>query len=101
MGRPLVVKKRPTHPGVEPAQVVKDLAELVADVPAETGVGRDKVLGLGPRHSRADRPRVRPAGHGGGPRRRAIAGRPLPFAGPPGGSGRPANPMERGVSALL
>lgn len=47
LGRPLVVKKRPTHPGTDPAQVVKDMAELVADVLAETGVARDRVLGLG------------------------------------------------------
>ncbi|MEU9394572.1 ROK family transcriptional regulator [Streptomyces sp. NPDC001102] len=47
LGRPLVVKKRPTHPGDDPAEVVKAMAELVADVLAETGVDRDKILGLG------------------------------------------------------
>ncbi|MGV9351875.1 winged helix-turn-helix transcriptional regulator, partial [Streptomyces spiralis] len=47
LGHPLVVKKRPTHPGDDPAEVVKAMAELVADVLAETGVDRGKVLGLG------------------------------------------------------
>ncbi|MFI8232460.1 ROK family transcriptional regulator [Streptomyces sp. NPDC085900] len=47
LGRPLVVKKRPTHPGNDPAQVVKAMAELVTDVLTETGVDQNKVLGLG------------------------------------------------------
>ncbi|WP_328551435.1 MULTISPECIES: ROK family transcriptional regulator [unclassified Streptomyces] len=47
LGRPLVVKKRPARHVTDPAEVVKDMAELVADVLAETGVDRDKVLGIG------------------------------------------------------
>ncbi|MEU5252054.1 ROK family transcriptional regulator [Streptomyces longwoodensis] len=47
LGRPLLVKRRPTHPDADPPQVVKAMAELVADVLAETGVDRDKILGLG------------------------------------------------------
>ncbi|KAB1140215.1 ROK family transcriptional regulator [Streptomyces luteolifulvus] len=47
LGRPLVVKRRPTPPGTDPAQVVPAMAELVADVLAEAKVPRAKVLGLG------------------------------------------------------
>ncbi|MGW3356926.1 ROK family transcriptional regulator [Streptomyces bungoensis] len=47
LGRPLVVKRQPTPLGAEPSQVVKTMAELVADVLAEAGVPRGKVLGLG------------------------------------------------------
>lgn len=46
-GRPLVVKKRPTPPGIDPAHVVTAMAELVAEVLGEADVPRDKVLGLG------------------------------------------------------
>ncbi|KUN80993.1 XylR family transcriptional regulator [Streptomyces bungoensis] len=47
LGRPLVVKRQPTPLGAEPSQVVKTMAELIADVLAEAGVPRGKVLGLG------------------------------------------------------
>ncbi|MFJ4848639.1 MULTISPECIES: ROK family transcriptional regulator [unclassified Streptomyces] len=47
LGRPLVVKRRPTPPGTDPSHVVAAMAELVADVLAKAGVPRDKVLGLG------------------------------------------------------
>lgn len=47
LGRPLVVRKRPLDPGADPALVVKAMAELVAEVLAEAGVAREKVLGLG------------------------------------------------------
>lgn len=47
LGRPLVVRKRPLDPGSDPAPVVKAMAELVAEVLAEAGVPRDRVLGLG------------------------------------------------------
>ncbi|MFJ3667103.1 ROK family transcriptional regulator [Streptomyces sp. NPDC090106] len=47
LGRPLLVKKRPTPPGVDPAQVVAAMTELVAEVLDEADVPRDKVLGLG------------------------------------------------------
>ncbi|MEV6183237.1 ROK family transcriptional regulator [Streptomyces sp. NPDC052016] len=47
LGRPLVVRRRPTHPSNDPVEVVKVMAELVADALAEAGVDRGKVLGLG------------------------------------------------------
>ncbi|MFD9002359.1 ROK family transcriptional regulator [Streptomyces sp. NPDC059582] len=47
LGRPLVVKRRPTPPGTDPSHVVSAMAELVADVLDEAKVPRDKVLGLG------------------------------------------------------
>lgn len=46
-GRPLVVKKRPTPPSIDPSHVVTAMAELVAEVLDEADVPRDKVLGLG------------------------------------------------------
>ncbi|WP_406834951.1 ROK family protein [Streptomyces sp. AHU1] len=46
-GRPLLVKKRPTPPSVDPSHVVAAMAELVAEVLDEADVPRDKVLGLG------------------------------------------------------
>jgi predicted NBD/HSP70 family sugar kinase len=47
LGRPLVVKRRPTPPGTDPSHVVAAMAELVADVLAEARIPRSKVLGLG------------------------------------------------------
>lgn len=47
LGRPVVVKRRPTPPGIDPSQVVAAMAELVADVLDEAKVSRDDVLGLG------------------------------------------------------
>ncbi|MEU9289837.1 ROK family transcriptional regulator [Streptomyces sp. NPDC048275] len=47
LGRPLVVKRRPTPPGTDPSHVVSAMAELVADVLDEAKVSRSKVLGLG------------------------------------------------------
>ncbi|MFI1168598.1 ROK family protein [Streptomyces sp. NPDC020801] len=47
LGRPLVVKRQPTPLGADPPQVVKTMAELVADVLAEANVPRGEVLGLG------------------------------------------------------
>ncbi|MHA5052480.1 ROK family transcriptional regulator [Streptomyces sp. SD15] len=47
LGRPLVVKRRPTPPGTDPSHVVSAMAELVADVLDEAKVSRNKVLGLG------------------------------------------------------
>ncbi|KAB2352412.1 ROK family transcriptional regulator [Actinomadura rudentiformis] len=47
LGRPLVMKRRPTPPGATPADVVAAMAHLVADVLAEADVPRDRVLGLG------------------------------------------------------
>ncbi|MFJ1969549.1 ROK family transcriptional regulator [Streptomyces sp. NPDC087903] len=47
LGRPLVVKRRPTPPGIDPTHVVSAMAELVADVLDEAKVPRGDVLGLG------------------------------------------------------
>ncbi|MBF8186225.1 ROK family transcriptional regulator [Nonomuraea sp. K274] len=47
LGRPLVVKRRPTPPGIEPSHVVSAMTELVADVLDEADVPRGQVLGLG------------------------------------------------------
>lgn len=47
LGQPLVVKRHPTPPDADPSHVVATMAELVADVLAETNVPRGKVLGLG------------------------------------------------------
>ncbi|WP_406314342.1 ROK family transcriptional regulator [Streptosporangium sp. NBC_01639] len=47
LGRPLVVKRRPTPPGTDPSHVVSAMSELVAEVLAETDVPRSRVLGLG------------------------------------------------------
>lgn len=47
LGRPLVVKRRPTPPGTDPSHVVSAMTELVADVLAEADVPRGQVLGLG------------------------------------------------------
>ncbi|MGV9245365.1 ROK family transcriptional regulator [Streptomyces sp. NPDC003710] len=47
MGRPLVIRKRPTPASTDPAHVVKAMAELVADVLAEADVPRSRILGLG------------------------------------------------------
>ncbi|WP_328929768.1 ROK family transcriptional regulator [Streptomyces sp. NBC_00190] len=46
-GRPLVVKRRPTPPSIDPSHVVTAMAELVSEVLDEADVPRDKVLGLG------------------------------------------------------
>ncbi len=47
LGRPLVVQRRPTPPGTDPAHVVAAMADLVAEVLAEADVPRAGVLGLG------------------------------------------------------
>ncbi|MFC5829557.1 ROK family transcriptional regulator [Nonomuraea insulae] len=47
LGRPLVVKRRPTPPGTDPSHVVSAMTELVADVLTEADVPRGQVLGLG------------------------------------------------------
>ncbi|WP_416985437.1 ROK family transcriptional regulator [Streptomyces sp. T028] len=47
LGRPLIVKRRPTPPGTDPSHVVPAMAELVADVLDEAKVPRGQVLGLG------------------------------------------------------
>ncbi|MGW1725819.1 ROK family transcriptional regulator [Streptomyces sp. NPDC002306] len=47
LGRPLVVKRRPTPPGTDPSHVVSAMAELVTDVLDEAKVPREKALGLG------------------------------------------------------
>ncbi|MFG2004513.1 ROK family protein [Spirillospora sp. NPDC048911] len=47
LGKPLVLKRRPTPPGADPAAVVEAMADLVGDVLAEAKVPRDRVLGLG------------------------------------------------------
>ncbi|MFE0508830.1 ROK family protein [Streptomyces sp. NPDC058964] len=46
-GQPLVVKKRPTPAGTDPAHVVTAMSELVADVLAEADVPHSRILGLG------------------------------------------------------
>ncbi|MEU6534517.1 ROK family transcriptional regulator [Streptomyces sp. NPDC047000] len=47
LGRPLVVRRRPTPPDADPARIVAAMAELVFAVLAEAGLSRDEVLGLG------------------------------------------------------
>lgn len=47
MGRPLVMRQRPTPPRADPAAITAAMAELVDDVLAAAGGGRDRVLGLG------------------------------------------------------
>ncbi|MBW8487200.1 ROK family transcriptional regulator [Actinomadura parmotrematis] len=47
LGRPLVLKRRPTPAGAAPPDVVAAMAELVGDVLGEADVPRDRVLGLG------------------------------------------------------
>ncbi|MEV0612052.1 ROK family transcriptional regulator [Nonomuraea sp. NPDC050404] len=47
LGRPLVVRRRPTPPGTDPSHVVTAMTELVAEVLAEADVPRAQVLGLG------------------------------------------------------
>ena len=47
LGRPLVVKRRPTPADTAPTHVVAAMADLVGDVLAEADVPRDRVLGLG------------------------------------------------------
>lgn len=47
LGRPLVVKRRPTPPGTDPTHVVAAMADLVAEVLTEADVPRGNVLGLG------------------------------------------------------
>ncbi|WP_433136177.1 ROK family transcriptional regulator [Actinomadura nitritigenes] len=47
VGQPLVLKRRPTPVGAQPAEVVSAMAELAGHVLAEAAVPRDRVLGLG------------------------------------------------------
>ncbi|GAA3309784.1 hypothetical protein GCM10020295_75310 [Streptomyces cinereospinus] len=47
LGRPLVVRRRPTPHGADPASVVATMAELVAEVLGEADVPRESILGLG------------------------------------------------------
>jgi predicted NBD/HSP70 family sugar kinase len=47
LGRPLVTARRPTPPGMGPADVTATMAELVDKVLAEAAVDRDRVLGVG------------------------------------------------------
>lgn len=47
LGRPLVIRRRPTPADMDPAAVTAAMAQLVAEVLAEAGVGRERVLGLG------------------------------------------------------
>jgi predicted NBD/HSP70 family sugar kinase len=47
LGRPLVVRRRPTPPDADPSQIVAAMAELVLTVLAEAKLSRDEVLGLG------------------------------------------------------
>ncbi|MHB9858192.1 ROK family transcriptional regulator [Streptomyces sp. YIM S03343] len=47
LGKPLVVRRRPTPPAADPPQVIAAMAELVSQVLAEARLSRDEVLGLG------------------------------------------------------
>jgi predicted NBD/HSP70 family sugar kinase len=47
LGRPMVMRQRPTPPRADPASITAATAELVDDVLATAGVRRDRVLGLG------------------------------------------------------
>ncbi|MEV8511889.1 ROK family transcriptional regulator [Dactylosporangium sp. NPDC051484] len=47
LGRPLVTKRRPTPPSIDPAGATAAMAGLVEEVLAQAGVGRDQVLGVG------------------------------------------------------
>ena len=47
LGRPLVVRRRPTPQDAEPAQIVASMAELVSEVLDVAKLSRDQVLGLG------------------------------------------------------
>ncbi|MEU3250097.1 ROK family transcriptional regulator [Streptomyces sp. NPDC006997] len=47
LGHPLAIRRRPTPPGSDPAQVVAVMAGLVSEALTEADVPRDRVLGLG------------------------------------------------------
>lgn len=47
VGRPLALKRRPTPPGAQPADVITAMADLTAEVLGEADVPRQRVLGLG------------------------------------------------------
>jgi predicted NBD/HSP70 family sugar kinase len=47
LGRPLVMTQRPTPPDPDPARIVAAIAELVDEVLATAGIGRERVIGLG------------------------------------------------------
>ncbi|MFE6283327.1 ROK family transcriptional regulator [Streptomyces sp. NPDC057877] len=47
LGRPLVIRRRPTPPGSDATQVVAAMAELTDAALTEADVPRDRVLGLG------------------------------------------------------
>jgi predicted NBD/HSP70 family sugar kinase len=47
LGRPLVVRRRPTPPSTAPSDIVAAMADMVAGVLAEADVPRDRILGLG------------------------------------------------------
>jgi predicted NBD/HSP70 family sugar kinase len=47
LGRPLVMRQRPTPPRADPEAITAAMAQLVDDVLVAAGVARDRVLGLG------------------------------------------------------